>query len=69
MNNPYRPPNITPQKEEELGVRGVYKEFIAWSLLITALFFLSNSIRSVSMNIMKSIVFVIRYVMDLNNGL
>ena len=66
MNNPYEPPNL-PQEKEEVNINGVYKEFIAWSLLIAALFFLLNSIRAVITSIVKNILLVVRYVIDLNN--
>jgi len=66
VNNPYEPPRV-PQEKDEIKVNDLYKEFIVWSLLITALFFLSNSIRSVIMTIVKNIAFVIRYVIELNS--
>ena len=66
MNNPYEPPSV-PQEEDEPNINGAYKEFIAWSLLVAALFFLLNSIRAVITNIVKNILLVVRYVIDLNN--
>ena len=66
-DNPYKPPNTTPQ-EEDININGAYKEFALWSILLMALFFLFDSIRAVSMGIVKNIILVIRYVMDLNNA-
>ena len=66
MNNPYEPPSV-PQEDDDLNINGTYKEFIAWSLLVAALFFLLNSIRAVITNIVKNILLVVRYVIDLNN--
>ena len=66
MNNPYEPPRV-PQEEDEINVNGIYKEFVLWSLLISALFFLLHSIHAVITSIVKNILLVVRYVIDLNN--
>ena len=66
MNNPYKPPSV-PQEEDEINVNGAYEEFVLWSLLISALFFLLHSIRTVATSIVKNILLVVRYIVDLNN--
>ena len=66
MNNPYKPPSM-PQEEDEINVNGVYKEFALWSILVAALFFLLDSIRTVATSIVKNILLVVRYIVDLNN--
>jgi len=66
INNPYKPPSM-PQEEDEINVNGVYKEFVLWSLLISALFLLLHSIRTVATSIINNILLVVRYVIDLNN--
>ena len=67
ITNPYEPPSVPPQKDDDLNISGAYKEFALWSLLIAALFFLLHSIRTVATSIVKNILLVIRYVIDLNN--
>ena len=66
MNNPYEPPSVPPQ-EDDLNISGAYKEFTLWSILIVALFFLLDSIRTVATSIVKNVILVIRYVIDLNH--
>ena len=67
MTNPYEPPKVPPQEEDEINVNGIYKEFALWGILLAALFFLLNSIRAVSTSIVKNILLVVRYIIDLNN--
>lgn len=66
MNNPYEPPSVPPQ-EDDLNISGAYKEFTLWSILIMALFVLLDSIRTVATSIVKNILLVLRYIVDLNS--
>ena len=66
MNNPYKPPSL-PQEDDEMNVNGIYKEFVIWGVFLAALFFLLDSMRGVIHAISKSIMLVVRYVVDLNN--
>jgi hypothetical protein len=65
--NPYEPPSIPPQEEDEINVNGIYTEFTLWGILLAALFFLLDSIRTVVTSIVKNILLVVRYITDLNN--
>ena len=67
MNNPYDPPSVPPQEEDEPNINGAYKEFTLWGILLAALFFLLDSIRTVATSIVKNVILVIRYVIDLNH--
>ena len=66
MNNPYEPPSV-PQEEDEPNINGAYKEFTLWGILIMALFFVLDSIRTIATSIVKNILLVVRYLIDLNN--
>ena len=55
------------QEEDDPSANGIYKEFVAWGVLIAALFFLLDSIRTVGTTIVKNILLVVRYVIDLNH--
>ena len=68
MNNPYQPPSIPPEQEERItGVNNIYVEFIIWCASLTALFFLFDSLRTLKISIMKNILLVVQYIVDLNN--
>ena len=67
MNNPYKPPSMPSQEEDDPSVNDIYKEFVIWGVFLAALFFLLDSIRGVIHAISKSIMLVVRYVVDLNN--
>ena len=65
--NPYEPPSVPPQEEDKININGAYKEFTLWGILLAALFFLFDSIRAIGAGIVKNILLVIRYVIDLNH--
>jgi|TARA_R110000824_G_scaffold195911_4_gene378870 hypothetical protein len=69
MNNPYRPPNSPTQEKEDTRIDPniIYKEFIIWGVSVTALFFLLDSLRTLKINIIKNILLVVQYTIDLNN--
>jgi len=68
-NNPYEPPSFPTQEKKDLRIDPniVYKEFLIWIASLTALFFLLDSVRTLKINIIKNILLVVQYVIDLNN--
>ena len=67
-NNPYEPPTTPDQGKEEpdIMVNIIYKEFIIWCASLTALFFLFDSLRTLKISIVKNILLVVQYIVDLN---
>jgi hypothetical protein len=68
MNNPYQPPSLPTQEKEEqnIDVNIIYKEFFIWGVSLAALFFFLDSLRTLKINIIKSTLLVVQYIVDLN---